>query len=66
VADWPDARWGAARPWDKSNVGALGDLERIVDLDSKVVNRTLQLCVTEQELHSTKILGGSVNILAHF
>jgi hypothetical protein len=61
VADWPDARWEAARPWDKSNVGVLGDLERIIDLDSKVANRTLELCVTEQELHSTKVLGLSID-----
>jgi hypothetical protein len=48
---------------DASNLGLLGHLKRIVDLDAEVANRAFQLCMSEQQLksggRSAKLLYGA-------
>jgi len=40
----------------RSNLGLLRHLKGIVDLDSQVADRTFQLCVSEPQLHRSKVL----------
>ena len=43
------------------HLGLLGDLQRIVNLNSEVAHRAFQLGVAEQQLHYPKILCSSVD-----
>ena len=43
------------------NLGLLGDLQRIVNLNSEVAHRAFQLGVAEQQLHYPEILCSSVD-----
>ena len=38
-----------------SDVNLLGYGKRVIDLDSEIADRALDLCVTQQELNSSKI-----------
>ncbi len=37
------------------HLGALGEEERVLDIDAQVTDRALDLCMTEQDLHSTQV-----------
>ena len=52
---------GAATGLQLSNLGLLGDLERVVDLNPQISHRRLQLRVPEQELHGPEVLGALVD-----
>ena len=43
------------------DLGSLGDLKSIVNLNSEVSNGTLELGMPEQQLHYPKVLGPPVN-----
>jgi hypothetical protein len=43
------------------HLGLLGDLQSIVNLDSEIAHRTLQLGVAEEQLHNSEILCSSVD-----
>ena len=48
-------------PCQSSNFRLLGELESIVNLDTEIANRTLQLRVSEQQLDGAQILGTPIN-----
>lgn len=50
----------AARP-GCSHFGLFSHLERVVDLNAEIPDRTLQFCMAEQELYRPKVLCTAVN-----
>ena len=44
-----------------SDLRLLGDLERVIDLDTEVPHRRLELRVPEQQLHRPKVLGAPID-----
>ena len=44
-----------------SDVDLLSDLDRIIDLDPKAANSALDLRMSEQQLHSAKVAGSTVD-----
>jgi hypothetical protein len=50
----------AARP-GCSHSGLFSHLERVVDLNAEIPERTFQLRMAEQELYSAKVLCAAVN-----
>ena len=51
----------AATGATKLHLGLLGDLQRVIDLNAKIPDGTLELRVPEQELNRTQILGPPVD-----
>ena len=51
----------ASPAFTQSNLSLLGDLEGIVDLDSEIPDRALQLCVSKKEVNGSQILRPSIN-----
>jgi hypothetical protein len=61
---WPvgdQMRRQPTEPIKPLHLGLLGDLQRIVNLDSEVAHRALQLGMAEQQLHHSEILCSSVD-----
>ena len=48
-------------PSDRSHLGLLRDLKRVVDLDAQVPDRAFGLGVPEQQLHSSEVLRPAVD-----
>ena len=44
-----------------SNVGLLGDGQSVIDLDTEIANRALDLGVTEQQLDGPQIAGAAID-----
>ena len=51
----------AIQPRYRSDVDLLGNLQRIIDLDSEVPDRALQLAVTQQPLDGSQVLRVTVD-----
>ena len=44
-----------------SNIGLLGDGQSVIDLDTEIANRALDLGVTEQQLDGPQIAGAAID-----
>jgi hypothetical protein len=54
-------RRGIAAPPNNSDINLLCYLQGVVDLDTKISDGALDLCVTQQYLHCPKVAGSPVN-----